>query len=115
MPQVQASSTSQILNVGQVETLENGMAQVNLGEKQSFRPPKPVPNREEEEYIGQHNPRLLIVHRNQDADQVLRHVEQNNFGGHNNIDNMVKHIFAQNGLNVGLLRPNFISPLSEYV
>lgn len=50
---------------------ESGMAQVNVGQNQGFRPPEPIPNREEEEYIDQHNPRPLMVQRNQDVDQVL--------------------------------------------
>ena len=30
-------------------------------------------------------------------------------------DNIAKHVLVQNGLNVGLHRPNYTSPLSEYV
>lgn len=90
------------------------MTQVNLGQNQGFRLPEPIPNREEE-YIGQHNLRPLMVQRNQDADQVLRHVQQNNFGGDNNIANVVEQILAQNSLNVRLHRPNFISSLLEYL
>ena len=38
-----------------------------------------------------------------------------NLGVHDNIANLVETIMAQNGLNIGLHRPNFISPHSEYV
>jgi len=41
--------------------------------------------------------------------------QQNNFEGRNNIANMVEAILAQNGFNMGLHMPNFVSALSEYV
>lgn len=56
-----------------------------------------------------------MVHKNHNVDQVLKHVQQNNFWGHNNIANVVEKIFSHNGLNVGLQRPNFISHFSEHV
>jgi hypothetical protein len=34
---------------------------------------------------------------------------------HNIIANLVETIMARNGLNIGFNRPNFVSPLSEYV
>lgn len=46
---------------------------------------------------------------------MIRNVPQNNTGGRNNIANMVEQILAQNGINVGLHIPNFISALYEYV
>lgn len=55
------------------------------------------------------------MHRNQDADQVVRNVQENSFGVQNDITNVVKQILAKNGLNVGLHRANYVSPLSEYV
>ncbi|MCH97962.1 hypothetical protein A2U01_0018960, partial [Trifolium medium] len=58
---------------------------------------------------------VTLVHRNQDADEVVRNVQQDNFDGQNNLAHMVETILAQNGLNVGLHRPNFVSALSEYV
>ncbi|XP_058727724.1 uncharacterized protein LOC131599348, partial [Vicia villosa] len=56
-----------------------------------------------------------IVQRHQDADHVLRNIQQDVNIGHNNTSNVVEQILVQNGINVGLHRPNFISPLSEYV
>src|SRR4051812_2316267 len=56
-----------------------------------------------------------IVQRHQDADHVLRNIQQEVNVGHNNISNVVEQILVQNGINVGLHRPNFVSPLSEYV
>ncbi|WJX93585.1 hypothetical protein P8452_75092 [Trifolium repens] len=58
---------------------------------------------------------VVLVNRNQDADNVLRNVRQENVAGHNNLANLVENILAQNGLNIGLHRPNFVSALSEYV
>src|SRR3954468_24381216 len=81
--------TPQVSNAGVVETTGNG------------------------EQIEQNIPR--VVQRHQDADQVLRNVQQDVHIGHNNILNVVKQILVQNGINVGLHRPNFVSPLSEYV
>ncbi|MCI29277.1 hypothetical protein A2U01_0050486, partial [Trifolium medium] len=60
-------------------------------------------------------PQVVMVNRNQDADEVVRNVQNNNFAGHNNLTNLVETILTQNGLNVGCRRPNFVSALSEYV
>jgi len=56
-----------------------------------------------------------LVQRNQDADQVVRQVQQNNFDGRNNIANIIETLLVQNGFNMGLHRPNFVSALSSYV
>ena len=63
----------------------------------------------------QAQPEVILVDRNHDADEVVRNVQQQNIEAQNNISNLVKNIMAQNGLNVGLYRPNYIFPLSEYV
>ncbi|KAK2456809.1 hypothetical protein QL285_004146 [Trifolium repens] len=61
------------------------------------------------------NPGVVLVNRNQNADDVVRNVQNNNFAGQNNIANLVETILAQNGLNIGMHRPHFVSALSEYV
>ncbi|WJX30008.1 hypothetical protein P8452_18592 [Trifolium repens] len=61
------------------------------------------------------NPGIVLVNRNQNADDVVRNVQDNNFVGQNNIANLVETILAQNGLNIGMHRPHFVSALSEYV
>ncbi|KAK2415615.1 hypothetical protein QL285_038080 [Trifolium repens] len=61
------------------------------------------------------NPGIVLVNRNQNADDVVRNVQNNNFAGQNNIANLVETILAQNGLNIGMHRPHFVSALSEYV
>jgi len=55
------------------------------------------------------------VDKNHDANEVVRNVQQQNLGAHNNIATLVENIMAQNGLSMDLHMPNFISPLSEYV
>ncbi|KAK2449663.1 hypothetical protein QL285_008835 [Trifolium repens] len=61
------------------------------------------------------NPGIVLVNRNQNADDIVRNVQNNNFAGQNNIANLVETILAQNGLNIGMHRPHFVSALSEYV
>jgi len=58
---------------------------------------------------------VVLVDRNNDADKVARNAQQQNIGAHNIIVNLVENIMAQNGLNIGLHKPNFVSPLSELV
>lgn len=48
-------------------------------------------------------------------DQVIHQVRQDNLAGTNIIIVVVKRIMAQNGLNMVSLRPNYTSPLTEYV
>ena len=71
--------------------------------------PQPV------ESIIQVQPETILIDRNDKADEVVRNVQQQNIGALNNIANSVENIMAQNGLNIGLHRPNFVSPLSELV
>ncbi|WJX84315.1 hypothetical protein P8452_66904 [Trifolium repens] len=63
------------------------------------------------------NPRpTYVAPQNQDADEVVRNVQNNNnFAVPNNLANLVETILNQNGLNTGTRRPNFVSALSEYV
>ncbi|PNX63012.1 hypothetical protein L195_g061409, partial [Trifolium pratense] len=56
-----------------------------------------------------------MVRRNQDPDEVVREVQNNNLLGQHNLANMVETILAQNGLNTGCRRPNFVSAFTEYV
>lgn len=64
---------------------------------------------------AQNGPEIVMMQRDQDVSQVHWNVQQNNFGGKNNITNMVEHILAQNDLNVGLHRPNYVCHLLEYI
>ena len=58
---------------------------------------------------------MILVNRNHNADEIVMNVQQQNLGEHNNIANLIETIMAQNCLNIGLHRPNFVSPLSEFV
>ena len=55
----------------------------------------------------------ILVNWHQDADQVVAQARQNNYEGQNNIANIVEALLAQNGFNMGLHRPNFVSALSK--
>jgi len=57
----------------------------------------------------------IVVQRNQDADHIVRRAKQNNLEGQNNLGNIVETLLTQNGFNMGLHRPNFVSALSEYM
>jgi len=57
----------------------------------------------------------IMVNRHQDADQLVMQARRNNYEGQNNIANVVETLLAQNGFNMGLDRPNFVSALYEYV
>jgi hypothetical protein len=67
------------------------------------------------EPVIQGQPKVILVDRNNNADDVVRNVQQQNIGLHNNIANLVENIMTQNSLNIGLHRPNFVSPLSKSV
>ena len=74
-----------------------------------------MPQPQQVEPMVQAHPEVILVDRNHDADEVVRSIQQQNFRAHNNIATLVENIMAQNGLNKGLHRPKFVSPLSEYV
>ena len=77
--------------------------------------PQPVPQPQLVEPVIQGQLEVILVDRNDNADEVVRIVKQQTIGAHNNIANLVESIMAQNGLIIGLHRPNFVSPLSELV
>src|ERR1044072_874959 len=64
---------------------------------------------------GRNNPPVIMVQRHEDPDQVFRRVQQQNFGGQNNIAQIVENILVQNGVNIDTRRPAFTSPLNEFV
>jgi len=57
----------------------------------------------------------ILVQKNQDLDQIVSQTQQINLDGQNNIANVVEILLTQNGFKLGLHKPNFVSPLSEYV
>ncbi|XP_050919775.1 uncharacterized protein LOC127137347 [Lathyrus oleraceus] len=58
--------------------------------------------------------RMIMVNRDQDADEVIHRVRRENMM-ENDLTSMIERIMAQNGLNTRLRQPNYFSPLSEYV
>lgn len=56
-----------------------------------------------------------MVNRNQNADNVIRQIRHDDMATDNNLAVMVERIMVRNGVNFGLRRPNYTSPLSEYI
>ncbi|XP_050890408.1 uncharacterized protein LOC127095817 [Lathyrus oleraceus] len=56
-----------------------------------------------------------MVNRNQNADNVIRQIRHDDMAANNNLAAMVKRIMIRNGVNFGLRRPNYTSPLLEYI
>jgi hypothetical protein len=119
VPQIQniPIQNVQIPNDALVPVPNNIVAQPNFGQPQVV-PVEPQAQLQAQPQVQpqvEPNPPLVLVNRNQNADEVVRNVQQNNLGAQNNIANLVEAILVQNGLNIGLHRPNFVSALSEYV
>ena len=68
---------------------------------------QPMPQPQLVEPVVQVQQRVILVNRNNDADEVVRNVQHQNLGEHNNISNLVETVMAQNGLNIDLHRLNF--------
>ncbi|XP_050897285.1 uncharacterized protein LOC127104118 [Lathyrus oleraceus] len=56
-----------------------------------------------------------MVNRNQNADEIIHRVRQDEATEDNDLTGMVERIMARNGVNIGLHRLNYTSPLSGYV
>ncbi|XP_050918465.1 uncharacterized protein LOC127135882 [Lathyrus oleraceus] len=56
-----------------------------------------------------------MVNRNQNADDIIRQVRHDDMAADNNLAAIVERIIVRNGVNLGLRRPNYTSPLSEYI
>src|ERR1044072_6592134 len=59
--------------------------------------------------------RVVMVCRNQDADAEVQRIRNDNILVENNLTSMIERIMAQNGLNTGIRRPNYASPIADYV
>src|SRR3954464_1024426 len=71
-----------------------------------------VPVRQETE---EEQPRLRIVGRNEHPDGVVQRVRRENLATENNLTAMIERVMANNGLSTGLRRPNYTSPISDYI
>ncbi|XP_050919349.1 uncharacterized protein LOC127136881 [Lathyrus oleraceus] len=56
-----------------------------------------------------------MVNRNQNPDNIIRQVRHDDLAADNNLVAMVERIMVRNRVNFGLRRPNYTSPLSEYI
>ena len=56
-----------------------------------------------------------MVNRDQNAEEVIHRVRQDNILDENNLTTMIERIMAQNGLNTGFRRPNYTSPLTNFI
>jgi len=109
-PQTVYQQIPQIQNIPQAQITQPVQIVEPIVQRQ-----QPVPRPQLVEPMVQAQPEVILVGRNHDTDKVVRDVKQQNFGAQNKIATLVKNIMAQNGLNIGLNRPNFVSTLSEYV
>ena len=69
--------------------------------------PRVEPFRQEPQVLMKPEPRVMMVNRNKNANEVLYQVQQNNIAAYNNLEAMVETIMARNGVHVGLTRPNY--------
>ncbi|XP_050890060.1 uncharacterized protein LOC127095405 [Lathyrus oleraceus] len=56
-----------------------------------------------------------MVNRNQNVDNVIRQIRHDDTTTDNNLASMVERIMILNGVNFSLRRPNYTSPLPEYI
>lgn len=73
------------------------------------------PSRIESQIPREREPRVVMVNRNQNADNVIWKIRHDDLEANNNLAAMVERIMVQNGVNFGLRKTNYISPLSEYI
>src|SRR3954470_17032800 len=71
-----------------------------------------VPFRQETE---EERPRLRIVGRDEHPDEIVQRVRRENLATENNLTAMIERVMANNGLSTGLRRPNYTSPISDYI
>ncbi|XP_058758287.1 uncharacterized protein LOC131631508 [Vicia villosa] len=65
--------------------------------------------------IPQQQPRVVVVGRDEHPDEVVHRVRRDNLATENSLTAMIERIMANNGLNTGLRRPNYTSPIPEYI
>ncbi|XP_050895609.1 uncharacterized protein LOC127102255 [Lathyrus oleraceus] len=56
-----------------------------------------------------------MVNRNENDDDIIRQIRHDDVTADNNLAAIVERIMVRNGVNFGLRRPNYTSPLAEYV
>ncbi|XP_058774719.1 uncharacterized protein LOC131648991 [Vicia villosa] len=68
-----------------------------------------------QEVLEEQPRRIVMVKRDQNADEIIHRVRQENMVAENNLTTMIERIMAQNGLNTGLRSPNCTSPLADFI
>ncbi|XP_058747094.1 uncharacterized protein LOC131620090 [Vicia villosa] len=58
---------------------------------------------------------VVMVGRQQDADQFIEQYQQEEVAMENNLTTMIERIMARNGMNTPLQSPTYSSPLAEYI
>src|SRR4051812_12507523 len=60
-------------------------------------------------------PSLRIVGRDEHPDEVVQRVRRENLAIENNLTAMIERVMANNVLSTGLQRPNYTSPIADYI
>ena len=75
-----------------------------------------VERREIRNEIPEEQPRrIVMVNRDQNAEEVINRVRQDNMLAENNLTTRIERIMAQNGLNTGFRRLYYISLLTDFI
>lgn len=81
----------------------------------AFEQPRVKPLRQEPLVPREGEPRIVMVNRNQNDDEVIHQIQHDNLTAHNNLAAMFERIMTRNGVNVVLHRLSYTSPLNEYI
>ncbi|XP_058774624.1 uncharacterized protein LOC131648908 [Vicia villosa] len=65
--------------------------------------------------VPEEQPRVVMVNREQNADEIIHRVRRDNMATENNLTTLIERIMANNGLNTGLRRPNYTSHVADYI
>ncbi|XP_058784640.1 uncharacterized protein LOC131659468 [Vicia villosa] len=65
--------------------------------------------------VPEEQPRVVVVNREQNAYEVVQRVRRDNVAIENNQTTLIERIMANNGLFTGLRRPNYTSPVADYI
>lgn len=60
-------------------------------------------------------PPVVLVNRSQDPYHVVRQVQKDAMVGEQNLEAIIERIIVRNGVNPGLQRPTYSSPLPDFV
>ncbi|XP_058760054.1 uncharacterized protein LOC131633361 [Vicia villosa] len=65
--------------------------------------------------IPEEQPRVVMVNREKNADDVIHKVRRDNMAIENNLTILIERIMANNDLNTRLRCPNYTSPVTDYI